>query len=72
LTQVGFDKLGSTSTSGEIIITFYEFAQLDNGEPYTPSSSNTHFPAPFHVFLTTLSLWGTNSPRRKETRSHTC
>ncbi len=32
----------------------------------------THFPTPFHVFLTTLSLWGTSSLRRRETRSHTC
>ncbi len=29
----------------------------------------THFPTPFHVFPTTLSLWGTNSPRRRETKS---
>ncbi len=28
-----------------------------------------HFPIPFHVFATTLLLWKTNSPRRKETRS---
>ncbi len=32
----------------------------------------THFPTPFHVFPTTLSLWGTISPRRKKTRSQTC
>jgi len=28
-----------------------------------------HFPIPFHVFAITLSLWKTNSPRRRETRS---
>ncbi len=28
----------------------------------------THFPTPFHVFPPTLSLWGTNSPKRRETR----
>jgi hypothetical protein len=32
----------------------------------------THFLTPFHVFQTTFSLWGTNSPRRRETRSQTC
>ncbi len=32
----------------------------------------THFPTPFHVFPTTLSLWGTSSPRRRETKSQTC
>jgi hypothetical protein len=32
----------------------------------------THFPTPFHVFPTTLSLWGTSSPKRRETRSQTC
>ncbi len=31
----------------------------------------THFPTPFHVFPTTFLLWGTNSPRKKETRSET-
>jgi hypothetical protein len=25
----------------------------------------THFPTPFHVFPTTLSLWGTSSPKRR-------
>jgi len=29
----------------------------------------THFPTTFHVFPTTFSLWGTISPRRRETRS---
>jgi hypothetical protein len=28
----------------------------------------TQFPTPFHVFPTTLSLWGTISPRRKKTQ----
>jgi hypothetical protein len=32
----------------------------------------TNFPTPFHVFPTTLSLWGTNSPKRRGTKSHTC
>jgi hypothetical protein len=32
----------------------------------------THFPTPFHLFPTTFSLWGTNSPRRRKTRSQTC
>ncbi len=41
LTQVVSYTPGGTSTFGEIITTFYEFAQLDNGEPNTPSSSNT-------------------------------
>jgi hypothetical protein len=30
-----------------------------------------HFLTPFHVFPTTFSLWGTNSPRRRETKSQT-
>jgi len=41
LTQIVSNTLGGTSTSRETIITFYESAQLDNGEPNTPSSSNT-------------------------------
>ncbi len=41
LTQVVFNTLGGTSASGKTITTFYEFAQLDSGEPNTPSSSNT-------------------------------
>ncbi len=41
LTQVVSDTLGGTSTFGETIITFYESAQLDSGEPNTPGSSNT-------------------------------
>jgi hypothetical protein len=40
-TQVVFDTPRGTSTFGEIIRTFYESAQLDNGEPNTPGSSNT-------------------------------
>jgi len=35
------NTLGGTLASGEIIITFYESTQLDNGEPNTPGSSNT-------------------------------
>ncbi len=30
----------------------------------------THFPTPFHVFPTTLSLWGTSSPRKRKSKSH--
>ncbi len=41
LIQVVYDTLGGTSTSREIIITFYESAQLVNGEPNAPGSSNT-------------------------------
>jgi hypothetical protein len=41
LTQVGFDTPGGTSAFGQIIITFYESAQLDSGESNTPSSLNT-------------------------------
>jgi hypothetical protein len=39
--QVVSNTLGGTSTFGETITTFYEFAQLDSGEPNTPGSSNT-------------------------------
>jgi len=41
LTQVVLNTLEGTSASGKTIITFYEFAQLDSGEPNTPGSSNT-------------------------------
>jgi hypothetical protein len=41
LTQVVYDTLGGTSTSGETITTFYESAQLDSGEPNTLGFSNT-------------------------------
>ncbi len=41
LTQVVSNTPGGASASGEAITTFYEFAQLDSGEPNTPSSSNT-------------------------------
>jgi len=71
-TQVVYDTPRGTSTFGKTIITFYESAQLNNGEPNTPGSSNTLFLIPFHVFLTTLSLWGTSSPRRRNTMSQTC
>jgi hypothetical protein len=50
LTQVVSDTLRGTSTFGKTITTFYEFVQLDNGEP---NILQTHFP-------TTLLLWGTN------------
>ncbi len=40
LTQVVFYTPRGTLTFGETITTFYEFAQLDSGEPNTPSSSN--------------------------------
>jgi hypothetical protein len=41
LTQVVSDTPRGASTFGKTIITFYESAQLDSGEPNTPSSSNT-------------------------------
>jgi len=41
LTQVVFDTSRGTSTSRETIITFYESAKLDSGEPNTPCSLNT-------------------------------
>ncbi len=41
MTQVVYDTPGGTSTSGETITTFYEFAQLDSGKPNTPSYLNT-------------------------------
>ncbi len=41
LTQVVFYTLRGTSASRKTITTFYESAQLDSGEPNTPSSSNT-------------------------------
>jgi hypothetical protein len=41
LTQVVSNTPRGTSTLGETITTFYEFAQLDNGEANTPSFSNT-------------------------------
>jgi hypothetical protein len=71
LIQVISDTLECTSASEEIIITFYESAQLDSGEPNTPSFSNT-FSNSIHVFPTTLSLWGTSSLRRRKTKSQTC
>ncbi len=41
LTQVVYDTPRGTSTSGKTIITFHEYAHLDNGELNTPGSSNT-------------------------------
>jgi hypothetical protein len=41
LTQVVSYTPRGTLTSGETITTFYEFTQLDNGEPNTPGSLNT-------------------------------
>jgi hypothetical protein len=41
LIQVASDTPRGTSASRKTIITFYESAQLDNGEPNTPSFSNT-------------------------------
>jgi hypothetical protein len=43
LIQVVSDTPRGTSTSGETITTFYEFTQLDSGEPNTPGFSNTLF-----------------------------
>jgi hypothetical protein len=60
LTQIVFNTLGGRSTSGEIITTFYESAQLDSGKPNTLSSLNT---------LSNSIPWGTNSLRRRETGS---
>ncbi len=71
LTQVVSDTPGGTSVFGETITTFYKSTQLDNGKPNT-QVLQTHFPIPFHVFPTTLSLRGTNSPRRRKTKSQTC
>jgi len=41
LTQIVSDTPRGTLTSKETITTFYEYAQLDNGEPNTLGSSNT-------------------------------
>jgi hypothetical protein len=41
LTQVVFDTPRGTSAFGKTITTFYEFTQLDSGEPNTPGFSNT-------------------------------
>ncbi len=41
LIQVVSNTPGGTSTFGKIITTFYKSAQLDNGKPNTPGSSNT-------------------------------
>ncbi len=41
LIQVVSDTPGGTSVSGETITTFYEYAELDSGEPNIPGSSNT-------------------------------
>ncbi len=65
LTQVVYNTLGSTLTSGETITTFYEFAQLDSGKPIH-QVLQTHFPTPFHVLPTTFSLWETSSSKRRE------
>jgi hypothetical protein len=71
LTQVVSNTPGGTLVFGETITTFYKSAQLDSGEPNTLGSSNTLCNS-IHVFPTTLLLWGTSSPRRRETRSQTC
>jgi hypothetical protein len=41
LTQIVYDTPGGTLTFRKTITTFYESAQLDNGGPNTPVSSNT-------------------------------
>jgi hypothetical protein len=64
LTQVVSNTLGGTSASRETITTLVE-------NPIR-QVLQTHFPIPFHVFPTTLLLWGTNSPKRRETKSQTC
>ncbi len=71
LTQLVSNTPGGASAFGETITTFYESTQLDSGEPNTPGSSNT-LSNSFQVFPTTLSLWGSSSPRRKKTKSQTC
>jgi hypothetical protein len=71
LTQVMSNTLGGTSAFGETITTFYESTQLDSGEPNTPGSSNT-LSNSIPCVSNYPSLWGTNSPRRKETKSQTC
>jgi len=43
LIQVVSNTLGSTLAFREIIMTFYESAKLDSGEPNTLGSSNTLF-----------------------------
>jgi len=43
LIQVVSNTLGGTLAFGETITTFYEFVQLDSGEPNTLGSSNTLF-----------------------------
>ncbi len=70
-TQVVSDTPRGTSIFGETITTFYESTQLDSGETNTLGSSNTLSNSIPYV-LTTLLLWGTNSPRKKETMSQTC
>jgi hypothetical protein len=71
LIQVIYDTPRGTLTFGKIITTFYESMQLDSGEHNTPGSSNTLSNSIPCVFPTTLSLWGTNSPRRRKTRLET-
>jgi hypothetical protein len=68
LIQIVSDTLGGTLASRETITTFYESAQLIVENPIH-QVLQTHFLIPFHVFPTTLSLWGTSSPRRRETGS---
>jgi len=38
---IKFDTLGGTSASRKTITTFYEYVQLDSGEPNTSGSLNT-------------------------------
>jgi hypothetical protein len=64
LTQVVSNTLGGTSAFGKTITTFYESTQLVNGEPIH-QVLQTHFLTPFHVFPTTLSLWGTSHQEGK-------
>ncbi len=71
LTQVVSNTPGGASASGEIITTFYEFTSSIVENPIH-QVLQTHFPIPFHVFPIVLSLRGTNSPRRRETKSQTC
>jgi hypothetical protein len=71
LTQVVSDTPGGTSASGKTITTFYEAMQLDSGQPNTPGSSNT-FSISIPCVSNYLFVMGTNSPKRRKSKSQTC
>jgi len=64
LTQVISNTFGGTSASGKTITTSTNLRSwiMENS---IHQVFQTHFPTPFHVLPTTLSLWGTSSPRKK-------